>query len=106
TDLGPVVLFGMGGVLVEVAGQVDGTLLPLAPGTATRLVENVAGEAAFARLRGQERWAPEPLVAAIEAVGALWERSGSWLESADLNPLIVTPRGVVAVDALLLAVPD
>jgi hypothetical protein len=106
TDLGPVVLFGLGGVLVEVAGQVDGTLLPLTTGAVVRLVENVAGEAAFSRLRGRTPWAPQPLVTAIEAVGALWEREGSWLESADLNPLIVTPQGPVAVDALLVAAAD
>ncbi|HEX5587121.1 MAG TPA: acetate--CoA ligase family protein [Acidimicrobiia bacterium] len=102
TDLGPILLFGLGGVLVEVAGQVDGVLLPLAPGDAARLVERVAGDAAFARLRGQTRWAPEPLVAAIEAVAALWERERDWLASADLNPLVVTADGVVAVDALLV----
>ena len=44
TDLGPVLLFGAGGVLVEVAGGVEGALLPLDPGAATRLVETVAGE--------------------------------------------------------------
>jgi acetate---CoA ligase (ADP-forming) len=102
TDLGPILLFGLGGVLVEVTGQVDGALLPLAPGDAERLVERVAGEAAFARLRGQTRWAPGPLVGAIEAVAALWEREREWLGSADLNPLVVTNDGVIAVDALLV----
>ena len=103
TDLGPVLLFGAGGVLVEVAGGVEGALLPLAPGAAARLVDTVAGEEAFARLRGQARWEPAPLIAAIESVGALWEQAGSWLESADLNPLVVTEDGIVAVDALLVA---
>ena len=105
TDLGPVVLFGLGGVLVEVAGRVDGRRLPLQPGMAARLVDDVAGEAAFAPLRGQTAWAPEPLVAVIEGVADLWRRHGSWLHSADLNPLMVTADGVCAVDALLVAEP-
>jgi acyl-CoA synthetase (NDP forming) len=103
TDLGAILLFGLGGVFVELTDQVDGVRLPLRPGAAPRLVESVAGEAAFARLRGRRPWAPQPLIGAIEAVAALWEQSGGWLDSADLNPLIVTDTGVVAVDALLVA---
>jgi acetate---CoA ligase (ADP-forming) len=106
TDLGPIVLLGLGGVLVELTGQVDGALLPLAEGAAARLVESVAGAEAFARLRGQTAWAPEPLVAALEAVGRLWDQHAGWLDSADLNPLVVTPSGVVAVDALLVGTQD
>jgi acetate---CoA ligase (ADP-forming) len=106
TDLGPVVLFGRGGVLVEVTGRVDGRRLPLLPGAAEQLVDEVAGPATFARLRGQERWAPGPLVAAVEGVAELWRRHGSWLQSADLNPLLVTADGIRAVDALLVADPQ
>jgi acetate---CoA ligase (ADP-forming) len=106
TDLGPVVLLGLGGVLVEVAGQVEGRRLPLGPGAAEQLVDEVAGPATFARLRGQEPWAPGPLVAAVEGVAELWRRHGSWLQSFDLNPLLVTADGVCAIDALLVAQDD
>jgi acyl-CoA synthetase (NDP forming) len=106
TDLGPVLLFGRGGVLVEVTGRVDGRPLPLAPGAAEQLVDDVAGAATFAHLRGQEPWAPGPLVAAVNGVAELWRRHGSWLQSADLNPLLVTADGVRAVDALLVADPQ
>ncbi len=105
TDLGPVVLFGRGGVLVEVAPRVGGRLVPLAPGSAEELVDEIAGEAASRGLRGRQPWSAPTLVAAIEAVATLWERTGAWLESADLNPLILTTDGVVAVDALLVARP-
>jgi hypothetical protein len=36
----------------------------------------------------------------------LWRRHGSWLQSADLNPLLVTADGVSAIDALLVARDD
>lgn len=100
---GKVIVFGLGGVLVEVAGRVDGRRLPLQPGAAVRLVDDVSGAETFARLRGQAPWAPEPLVAVVEGVAELWRRHGSWLHSADLNPLVVTADGVRAVDALLVA---
>jgi acyl-CoA synthetase (NDP forming) len=101
TDLGPVLLFGRGGVLLEVAPRVDGRLLPLVDGAASSVVDSVAAD--VAGLRGQQAWAPGPLVDAVEAVGRLWQATGSWLGSADLNPLVVTADGVVAVDALLVA---
>ncbi|HUZ08760.1 MAG TPA: acetate--CoA ligase family protein [Acidimicrobiales bacterium] len=103
TDLGPVVLFGRGGVLLEIAPRVAGRLLPLGAGAAAELFEEVAGQAALGGLRGRQPWPAPGLVAAIESVAELWRRTGSWLESADLNPLIVTPDGPVAVDALLVA---
>jgi acyl-CoA synthetase (NDP forming) len=103
TDLGPLLLFGMGGVLVEVAGQVGGRLLPLDRALAQALVDEVAGPRVFARLRGQRPWPLEPLVDVVLALGDLWRRNGAWLASADVNPLIVTDDGVVAVDALLVA---
>jgi acetate---CoA ligase (ADP-forming) len=103
TDLGPIVLFGRGGVLVEVTGGVAGRRLPLAPGAAAALVDAVAGPAAHARLRGQTPWAVAPLVGVVEGVAELWRRHGSWLHSVDLNPLVVTADGVVAVDALFVA---
>ncbi|MGE0794242.1 MAG: acetate--CoA ligase family protein [Acidimicrobiia bacterium] len=101
TDLGPVLLFGRGGVLLEVAPRVDGRLLPLVEGAATSVVDEVAAD--VAGLRGQQAWPAAPLVEAVEAVARLWQATGAWLGSADLNPLVVTADGVVAVDALLVA---
>jgi acyl-CoA synthetase (NDP forming) len=103
TDLGALVLLGMGGVLVEVTGHVGGRLLPIERDEAAALVDEVAGEAAFARLRGQRPWPVDPLVEVVLALGELWRRHGSWLASVDVNPLVVTDDGVVAVDALLVA---
>ncbi len=53
TGLGPVVLLGLGGVLVEVAGQVGGRFLPLDDETAADLADEVAGPGVIGRLRGQ-----------------------------------------------------
>jgi hypothetical protein len=105
TALGPVVLFGRGGVLVELAGGVGGRFAPIDRVTAAALVHEVAGPAVRGELRGQGPWPLEPLVDAVVGIGELWRRHGSWLASVDVNPLIVTADGVVAVDALLVADP-
>jgi acyl-CoA synthetase (NDP forming) len=101
SDLGAILLFGRGGILLELAAKVDGRLLPLEPGAAEALVgEVVTGVGA---LRGQRPWEAEPLVRVVEAAGALWQANHDWLASMDLNPLVLTDDGVVAVDALLVA---
>jgi acyl-CoA synthetase (NDP forming) len=105
TDLGPLVLLGRGGVLVELNSQVEGRRLPISAAGAADLVDAVAGEEAFASLRGQHRWDAAALEDVLVKVDRLWSRVGGWVESIDLNPLIVTEAGVIAVDALLMAAP-
>ncbi len=102
TDLGPIVLMGRGGVLVELNRQIEGRRLPLDPTGAKDLVDAVAGPAAFARLRGQKAWDTAALEGVLAGVDRLWDAVGGWVESLDLNPLIVTDAGVVAVDALVM----
>jgi len=101
TDLGPVLLFGRGGILLELARRVGGRMLPLPSGSARSLIAEVAGD--VGAIRGQAPWPLDPLIAAVDAAGRLWQLTGSWLASADLNPLIVTADGAIAVDALLVA---
>ena len=68
-------------------------------------MEEVAGAGTFEGLRGTKAWATAPLVAAVKAVAHLWQHTGGWLASVDLNPVIVTDDGVAVVDALLVAAP-
>ena len=103
SELGPLVLLGLGGVLVEVSGRVSGRFLPIDRGAAESLVENVAGAGVFAGLRGTRPWPTAPLVETVMALDGLWRANGAWLGSLDINPLIVTEAGVVAVDALFVA---
>jgi len=99
TDLGAAVLLGRGGVLVEVTGRVAGRLLPVDAAAAAALVDEVAG----VTLRGQRPWEPGPLVAVVLGLAELWRRHGAWLGSVDVNPLMITDDGVIAVDALMVA---
>ena len=103
TGLGPVVLLGMGGVLVEVTRQVSGRFLPLDDAAAGELADEVAG--AVGRLRGQRQWPTGEVVKMLFGLDHLWRDHGAWLDSVDLNPVVVGDQGVVAVDALMIARP-
>ncbi len=55
------------------------------------------------RLRGQQPWPTDAVAAALSGLDRLWRTHGGWLDSVDVNPLIITADGVVAVDALMIA---
>ena len=103
TDLGPIVLMGRGGVLVELGQQIEGRRLPLGQQERASLVARFAGE--DVALRGQRPWEATQLEELLEGVDRLWAAVGGWVESLDLNPLLVTDEGLVAVDALLMVDP-
>jgi acyl-CoA synthetase (NDP forming) len=104
SDLGDFALFGRGGVLVETAGGISGRLLPLDKSAAEALVEEVAGEAVISGLRGQRTWPTAAVVETLLGLSELWRQVGSWATSVDINPLVVSDSGVLAVDALILTI--
>jgi acetate---CoA ligase (ADP-forming) len=101
TSLGPIALLGLGGVLVEVTRQVNGRFLPITDDEARKLAEETT--TIVAGLRGQKPWPLDHVTTVARGLNRLWREHGDWLGSADLNPLMVTPDAVIAVDALLLA---
>jgi acetate---CoA ligase (ADP-forming) len=105
-DLGAVLLFGRGGVLLEVAGGVGGRFLPIDEPTASALANEIAGADAFTSLRGQRPWPLPAIVKSLLALDQLWLTHSSWIGSIDINPLIVTEAGLIAVDAVFVAKPN
>jgi acetate---CoA ligase (ADP-forming) len=105
-DFGPIVVFGLGGIYVEVLRDVTFRLAPIRPLSAERMVESVK---AFPLLRGVRGEAPSDLPALEEAIERVSQLAIERPEVAelDLNPLIVRPtgHGVVAVDARVVLAP-
>lgn len=95
---GPLVMFGLGGVNVEVLRDVGFRLAPLSDRSARELVRGIRG---FPLLDGH-RGAPKADVAALEAtllrVGAL-AAACPRIQELDLNPVKVLASGCVALDA-------
>lgn len=103
--MGPVVMFGLGGVFVEVLKDVTFRAAPFDSDEAMRMIREIRG---FAMLEGA-RGAPP---ADIDALAQLLSRLSHFaaanrdnLESVDLNPVLVMERGkgVVPLDALIVA---
>jgi len=106
TELGPVVAFGPGGVFVEVLKRVSGRLAPLSTDDAVDLLDDFADLGIHEGIRGGPPWDVKALVPILEAAGRLVAGGRDWIESIDINPLILTAEGVVAVDGLCLVKED
>jgi acyl-CoA synthetase (NDP forming) len=100
--LGPLVVVGAGGTLVELLDDRAVALPPVSPEVARRLVAGLKVSALLTGHRGGPRLDVEAVVEAVRAVSQLAHELGDQLDALDVNPLIVGPAGAVAVDALVL----
>lgn len=101
---GPVVMFGMGGIFVEIYRDVSLRLAPFGIATAREMIREIVGYPLLAGARGRAPADVEALARALSLISAYADRFRDELDSIDINPLIVLPegRGVMAVDALVV----
>ena len=104
---GPVVVFGTGGIYVEVLHDVTFRLAPVRPLAARHMIESVRSYPLLRGVRGEPPSDVPALAEAIERVSQLALELPEVVE-LDLNPLIVRSEGhgVVAVDARIVLAPS
>ena len=100
--LGPLVLVAAGGSLVELLAERSVALPPVDAETAAGMVARLRVSELLAGHRGRPTVAADGLVAAVVAFARLAHELSDLLEAVDVNPLVVHPGGVVAVDALVV----
>lgn len=100
---GLVLTFGLGGVYVEVLGDVAHKLVPLAPPDARAIVHEIRYGAILQGVRGQGPADLEALAGLILQVSDFAQAHADTLHELELNPVWVgSPgQGVMALDALL-----
>jgi acyl-CoA synthetase (NDP forming) len=97
---GPVIMFGLGGVFVEVFEDVSFRVPPFDAAEARRMVNEVRGSVLLRGARGRAKGDVKALVDTIMKVQRLAVDNADQLVELDINPLVVLPKGVVALDAL------
>jgi succinyl-CoA synthetase beta subunit len=100
TELGSLVVCGIGGVMVELLHMVAGRLAPLTPQDAEDMLDELAGARIFEGYRGAPAWDRAALAGLLQSAGRLAVGARGWLESIDVNPLVFGPDGFVALDGL------
>ena len=97
---GPTVLFGIGGVAVEVYRDVTFRVPPFSKDEARRMIHEVQGLPLLQGARGRPKADLNALVATIMKLQRLTVDLAGDLVELDINPLVALPKGVVALDAL------
>jgi len=96
-QFGPVVMFGLGGVLVELFHDVAFALAPMTRDDAYRLMERVKGYRLLTGYRGAPPRDREALADILVTVSELI--ATGFLEEIDLNPVALYPSGAMILDA-------
>ena len=101
---GPVVLFGLGGVFVEVLKDVTMRVAPFGLDAARAMIDEVKGRAMLDGVRGAGPADIEALAQALAQLSAFAAAKADEIESIDLNPFLVLEqgRGALALDAVIV----
>jgi acetyltransferase len=97
-QFGPVILFGSGGVMVEVYRDRALGLPPLNTTLAHRLMEQTKIFAALKGVRGRKAVNMNALEALLVRFSQLLMEQ-PWIKEVDINPLLATPEQLLALDA-------
>jgi|TARA_Y100000996_G_scaffold415566_1_gene411240 acyl-CoA synthetase (NDP forming) len=97
-QFGPVMMFGLGGVFVEILEDVAFRIVPLEPKDASDIVREIKGFPLLDGARGREKADLDSLENLILKVSNLVDENPQIAE-LDLNPVFAYSDGVVAVDA-------
>jgi hypothetical protein len=99
---GPLVVVGLGGVMVELLQDRAVGLAPLSVVEARGMLERLKGAALLRGFRGREGVDLDRLAEIVAAVGAFLADHASSVVELDINPLICRGSEILAVDALIL----
>jgi acyl-CoA synthetase (NDP forming) len=101
-QIGPVLLVGLGGVLVEIMRDTALALAPVGKAEARRMLESLKG---FKLLQGYRGAPAADLDAVCEAIARISEFAADFadeVEEIDVNPLLARADGAIALDALIV----
>jgi acyl-CoA synthetase (NDP forming) len=101
-DFGPLVMVGLGGIFVEVLRDVAFRICPITRLDAEEMIDELKGAALLQGARGREPVSREAIIDALLNIGGedgLLMQHADDIAEADINPLIVSANGAVAVDA-------
>lgn len=102
SQLGPTILFGTGGVMVEVYNDVSLCLCPIDDRDAQEMISGVKGSRLLRGFRGRPSADVAALAETLVRVSHLGAQLEGSLAELDINPLMVLPagQGVKAADAM------
>jgi acetyltransferase len=100
-DLGHMIMFGMGGVMVEVLKDVAFELTPVTAPEARAMLTSIKASPLLSGFRGQKGVNQDKLVEIIQRISQLVSDLPA-IQEMDLNPLIACEDDIYVVDARII----
>jgi acyl-CoA synthetase (NDP forming) len=101
-EMGPVILFGAGGVDLELAPDIALAAPPLDARAAEALIAKTRVATLISGYRGKPAFDKGALLKALVALSQLVADAGERIDSIDINPFLLKRKGGVALDALVV----
>jgi len=104
---GPVAMFGLGGIFVEILQDVVLHRCPFGPDVAEEMIRSIKGAPLLLGARGRPVADIKALAKMLSQLSAFAVAAGPRLQSIDLNPVLAMPQGqgAYAVDAVIEVTP-
>jgi acyl-CoA synthetase (NDP forming) len=99
-QLGPVIVFGLGGTAVELLGDVAFRLAPIDARDAREMLGEIKSAPLLGGYRGTVAVKTDSIVRALLNLSQLMSRFSDVIREIEINPMVMTSRGGVAVDAM------
>ena len=104
-QFGPAIMFGIGGVLVEVMKDVSFRIAPISDYDADEMIHEIKGFPLLNGFRGREKADLEAIKDSLKKISELvWNHQE--INEMDLNPLFVYNDGILAVDGRVILKKD
>ena len=98
---GPTIMFGLGGIYVEVLKDVSFRIIPINLHDAEEMIHDIKGYEILRGVRGRDASDIEALMDTLIKVSSMVEQM-KMIKSVDINPLFVGKKGVKAADARII----
>lgn len=101
---GPVVMFGLGGIFVEVLKDVAFRVAPFDEAEARKMIREIRGYPVLQGVRGQPPADEDALAQALASLSRFAAANADTIESMEANPFLVRAagQGAMALDALII----
>ncbi len=100
-QFGPVIMYGLGGIMVEIMKDVTFWVLPVSPTSSKKMLKDTKSSIILDGVRGQKGYDKKTLRKLISMCSELVE-SYPEIEEMDLNPVILYEQGLDVVDARII----
>ena len=101
SQFGHMIMFGVGGIFVEVYKDVTFRLVPITAGDAKDMLSEIKGKPLLEGVRGLPKADTDQLINILMKVSNLVNNHPN-IREMDLNPIVVTENGIVAVDVKIV----